>query len=72
MGYYNAGGPNKVITLPNTKITFTIPLTQYKLRDNLSNLKLGVVPDIEIKDTPSQIINGADSYLKRILQMLEE
>ena len=70
--YINSGGPNKIITLPNTKITFTIPLTQYQLNPDLSNLKLGVVPNIEVVDAPSRIINGTDGYLEQLIQILKQ
>ncbi|MEZ4920866.1 MAG: S41 family peptidase [Saprospiraceae bacterium] len=66
--YVNSGGPNKVIILPNTKISFTIPKTQYKLRENLNNIGLGVMPDIKIIDSPNKILNGQDNYIKYFQQ----
>ncbi|MEZ4923848.1 MAG: S41 family peptidase [Crocinitomicaceae bacterium] len=67
--YVNSGGPNKVATLPNTKISFTIPKTQYNLRKDLSNIGLGVLPDIKIIDSPSRIINGHDNYIEFFEQL---
>jgi len=62
--YVNSGGPNNVITLPNTRISFTIPKTQYNLRKDLSNIGLGVVPDVKIIDNPNKILNGQDNYIE--------
>lgn len=62
--YVNSGGPNNVVTLPNTKISFTIPKTQYNLRKDLSNIGLGVVPDVRIIDNPNKILNGQDNYIE--------
>lgn len=62
--YVNSGAPNEVVILPNTKISFTIPKTQYKLRKDLSNIGLGVVPDVKIIDNPNKILNGQDNYIE--------
>ena len=53
-----------VVTLPNTKISFTIPKTQYNLRKDLSNIGLGVAPDVHISDNPNKIVNGQDNYIE--------
>ncbi|MEZ4951433.1 MAG: S41 family peptidase [Saprospiraceae bacterium] len=62
--YVNSGAPNKVIILPNTKISFTIPKTKYNLRKDLSFIGAGVLPDVFIKDNPNKILNGQDSYIE--------
>ncbi len=62
--YVNSGAPNNVVILPNTKILFTIPKTQYNLRKDLSNLGLGVQPNIRIIDNPNKILNGQDNYIE--------
>ena len=61
--YVNSGGPNNVLTLPYTKISFTIPKTQYNLRKDLSNIGLGVEPDVKMIDNPNKILNGLDNYI---------
>ena len=62
--YVNSGAPNKVVTLPHTKISFTIPKTQYILRKDLSNIGIGVIPDIEIIDNVKKILYGQDNYIE--------
>lgn len=62
--YINTGAPNNVVTLPNTKISFTIPKTQYNLRKDMNNIGLGVVPDIYIVDYPNKLLNGKDNYIE--------
>ena len=62
--YVNSGAPNNVVILPNTKILFTIPKTQCNLRKDLSNLGLGVQPNIRIIDNPNKILNGQDNYIE--------
>ncbi|MCB9227650.1 MAG: hypothetical protein H6578_10850 [Chitinophagales bacterium] len=62
--YVNSGGPNEVVILPNTKISFTIPKTQYNLRKDLSNIGLGVMPDVKITENPNKILNGQDDCIE--------
>lgn len=62
--YVNSGGPNNVVNLPNTKISFTIPKTQYNLRKDLSNIGLGVPPGVRIIDNSNKILNGQDNYIE--------
>ncbi|MEM9847577.1 MAG: S41 family peptidase [Bacteroidota bacterium] len=69
--YVNSGGPNELITLPNTKITFTIPRTQYNLRAQLHTIGLGVVPDIVVPDTPNRILNDGDPYIETFKHLIE-
>ena len=69
--YVNSGGPNEVITLPNTKILFTIPKTQYNLRKDLNEMGSGVIPDIEVQDSPYRIINGKDSYIEKFVVLMK-
>ena len=66
--FVNSGGPNEVVILPNTKISFTIPKTQYNLRKDLSNIGLGVVPDVKITDNLNKILNGQDDYIEYFKQ----
>ncbi|MEZ4797885.1 MAG: S41 family peptidase [Flavobacteriaceae bacterium] len=62
--YVNSGAPNEVVILPNTKISFTIPKTQYNLRKDLNNIGLGVMPDVKITDNPNKILNGQDDCIE--------
>jgi hypothetical protein len=68
--YINSGGPNKVITLPNSKISFTIPRTQYNLRTDPAVIGLGVSPDIEVPDHPSRFLDGPDPYLEKLRELI--
>jgi C-terminal processing protease CtpA/Prc len=69
--YINCGGPNKVITLPNTRVVFTIPRTQYNLREDLSTIEQGVLPDIELADGYKRVTGGEDGFLIRLLELVE-
>ncbi|MEM6802391.1 MAG: S41 family peptidase [Bacteroidota bacterium] len=70
--YLNTGGPNKVLILPETKISFTIPKTQYNLRKDRLEMGLGVIPDINIQDHPNRIIYKDDNYLKTFKHLIKE
>ncbi|MEZ4847028.1 MAG: S41 family peptidase [Bacteroidia bacterium] len=70
--YVNSGGPNERITLPNTKILFTIPKTQYNLRSDLEEIVLGVIPDIEIQDKPDRIIEKKDNFIDKFKELTKE
>ena len=65
---YNGGSPNEVITLPYTKIIYTIPTSKYTLNKNSTILQKGVVPDIEVKDQYSRYLGGEDLYLWEVLK----
>ncbi|NRB63450.1 MAG: hypothetical protein HRU40_10590 [Saprospiraceae bacterium] len=66
--YTNMGAPNRIVILPNTKISFTIPKTQYNLREDLSTIGLGVVPDITIIDNHNKILHGQDNYISYFIK----
>ncbi|MBR9919481.1 MAG: hypothetical protein GYB31_01500 [Bacteroidetes bacterium] len=66
--YVNSGAPNETLTLPQTGILFTIPKTRYNLRRDLSEIRAGVIPDIEISDTPNRRLSKTDSYLDVFLE----
>lgn len=68
--FINSGGPNKVITLPNSKITFTIPRTQYNLRANPAVIGAGVIPDVAIPDSPARLSGGPDPYTEQLKQFI--
>jgi hypothetical protein len=70
--YVNSGGPNESIVLPNSKILFTIPKTQYNLRKDLSKIGLGVIPDISVQDHPDRIIHKKDSYLEAFEELIKK
>ncbi|MEO1413309.1 MAG: S41 family peptidase [Bacteroidota bacterium] len=69
--YVNSGGPNKLVTLPNSKITFTIPKTQYQLSVELSEIGLGVPPDVSVEDTPERILGNKDHYIDKFKGLVE-
>ena len=68
--FINAGAPNKVITLPNSKILFTIPKTKYQLREDLTTIELGVVPHITIEDALIDPTNGKDDYMEALYKLM--
>lgn len=70
--YTNSGGSNRLITLPNTKIKFTIPKTQFNLQKPTSTIGLGVRPDIEIPDHPSRITSDEDHVVLKFLELTKE
>ncbi len=71
--YVNSGGPNHSAILPNTKITFTIPKTQYNLRKDLNEkIGQGVLPDIRIQDDPVRIINNKDNFIDQFITLIGE
>lgn len=61
--FVNSGAPNKEITLPNTQIIFTIPRTQYNLRNAGSPIEQGVLPDIEVQDDHRRVLGLTDPYI---------
>ena len=70
--YINSGGPNEVISLPNSKVTFTIPKTQYALREDLSKIEKGVLPDIEIKENSLLNKAGNDLYMEKLKEIISK
>jgi hypothetical protein len=70
--YLLTGGPNDVITLPNTQVLFTIPKTQYVLRKDITNIGQGVLPDIELEDGPGRLIGDEDKLLNKFIELAEE
>lgn len=72
--FTNTGAPNEVIELPNSKIQFTIPKTQYILQENQSTSKTGVVPNYTIPHSIQSFIhrkdfwNDQDSYYIFLLE----
>jgi len=69
--YTLVGAPNKTIILPNTKLQVTIPLLQYILQDYKDETKTGVVPDVVINPTISDIINGTDCEYNHALELIK-
>ena len=69
--YVNSGGPNKLVTLPNSKITFTIPKTQYQLSVELSEIGLGVPPDVIVEDNPERMFGNKDHYIDKFKGLVE-
>ncbi len=69
--YTLVGAPNKTIILPNTKLQVTIPLLQYILQDYKDETKSGVVPDVVINPTISDIINGTDCEYNLALELIK-
>ena len=70
--YVNSGAPNRAITLPNSKISFTIPRTQYNLRKDLSHIGVGVTPDITVLDRPNRIIGNRDDYIETFEALIKK
>ncbi|MCB0632754.1 MAG: S41 family peptidase [Lewinella sp.] len=70
--YINSGGPDKVITLPHSGISFTIPKTQYNLRADPSVIGLGVMPDISVQDIPFHCLEVPDPYLVQLMQLISK
>lgn len=70
--FINAGGPNKSITLPNTKILFTIPKTQYNLRANTTAIGVGVLPDILVEGHPSRLLDGEDNFIHKFMELVNQ
>ena len=62
----NCGSPNETITLPYSKIIYTIPTTRFKLNEKVSREAQGVIPDIEIKENYKMYIGGEDVFLETI------
>lgn len=60
----NCGSPNETITLPYSKIIYTIPTTRFKLNEKVSREAQGVIPDIEIKENFKMYIGGEDVFLE--------
>lgn len=70
--YTNCGGPDKSLVLPHSKILFTIPKTKYDLVSDMSEIKLGVEPDIFVEDHFSRYWNPDDDpYLDKVMEMME-
>lgn len=70
--YVNSGGPDHTVVLPNTRVVFTIPQTQYCLRESLNEIGLGVVPDIPLTDSAKRKYKDSDNYIKCFIKLIEE
>lgn len=62
------GSPNELITLPYSKIIYTIPTTRFKLQENVTRKERGVVPDIEVRDDYRRYIGGEDLFLREVMK----
>jgi len=67
----NGGSPNEIITLPYTKIIFTIPTIRFYLNKNLSIQAKGVIPDVVVKDNYERFIGGVDKYLDEVMILIK-
>jgi len=67
--YINSGGPNKLITLPNSRILFTIPKIRYQLRKGLDTIGLGVTPNVKVVASSTRYKEEIDPYFE-ILKIL--
>lgn len=70
--YVNGGAPNKLLTLPNTKIIFTIPRTRYNLRNQATALGMGVLPDVELESDPDRLIGETDNYIRQFTALTKK
>jgi hypothetical protein len=70
--YINSGAPDRIVVLPNTQISFTIPRTQYCLRERVDEIGLGVVPDIPLLDEASRMYTDSDNFIKRFVELCDE
>ena len=61
-----------MLILPKTKISFTIPQTQYNLKKVQSNIDLGVIPDISLENDPYRIIHQNDNYLDPFKDLIKK
>jgi hypothetical protein len=70
--FVNSGAPNKLSTLPNSKILVTIPKTKYQLRENLNKIGDGVEPNIKVKDTPFRYPHLSDTYITVLKETIKK
>lgn len=64
----NGGSPNKIVTLPYSKILVTIPKTQFILNDPKSIYGNGVIPDIKVTDHYSRYLGEPDLLLQEVIK----
>ena len=59
------------LRLPNTKIELDIPVVNMYLPWNSTPIDGGVKPDIEIQKNPKDFVEGIDTELNRLLEIIE-
>ena len=69
--YFNSGGPTEVVSLPNSKVTFSLPITQYQLRKQTENIGAGVIPDRVVSQQVNLLIEGRDPCLEQIIKEIK-
>lgn len=73
-GYYgNTSMEDAWVTLPNTKVRVRIPLVRHFLpvKDKVP-LGRGVIPDHEVEQSITDLINGVDTQMEFVLKLLTE
>jgi len=64
-------GNEKNFLLPNTEISITIPMLQFRIREADKNTRgHGVIPDIAIKPSIRELIKGGDEILNHALKLV--
>ena len=59
------------LRLPNTKIELDIPVVNMYVPMNKTPIDGGVKPDIAIQKNPKDIVNGVDTELNRLLEIIQ-
>ncbi|MEQ9309251.1 MAG: S41 family peptidase [Balneolaceae bacterium] len=73
-GYYgNTSMEDAWVTLPNTKVRVRIPLVRHFLPvEDKVPLGRGVIPDHEVEQSITDLINGVDTQMEFVLKLLTE
>lgn len=65
-------GYERIVTLPNSKLSVHIPTRQFVIRGKDRNDGHGVLPDIAVQPTITGLINGRDEVMEAVLQLVNQ
>ena len=71
-GGYNqcSGGTFPIISLPNTGLNLRVPDIILRIENTRALVGRGVFPDLEIKPTLEDVVNGNDVVMKKAKELI--